>query len=314
MLKNFSMHSFIKAQLELGAELKRVNLPLSTSKWLHIIHFSMPNLNHGFYGLGADSVEELAYIKAIVEYFERMAFFEIGIKLSFDSTSGIAGHRMTYFAKRNAISELYERDSFLLHWYSQTPFLKVKTDIKFLEMTFAELVAQKVKPLFFKTFLGHQETYVCFLINKETGGFAIGLSSGKTHSENMKKSFSEALINYFLGNQGKTKEELLNNLESEGLSSLKNHRTYWLHYKLIPEWILKQSHAHRLEINKIKPIIKNHFSASYGPIKVEGIQLSEIFTLSLGHPNNNDWKLLTQRIKYFKQPFNEFVMNPHPIP
>lgn len=306
------MGPFIDSQIKSGAEFKKVTIPLETLRWLHTIHFSFPNTDLNYYGLGSDTNEKLAYVKAVVELYERKAFFEMGIKGGFTSTNGIAGHRFYNLAQRAAIAELYERDAFLYHWYSQTPFLKVENTNSKVQNVIAELSSMHIKTLFRSTYLGFRKITLCFLINEQTGGFALGLSNDK---QNTAKAFSEAVINYFLGHQGKTPDELKVELQSEGLINLKNHRTYWMHEHPIPEWILSVATKERSVIpNAPLPKITNSFQYRNGPIRVVGVQLSEIFTLKLGFPTKDDMELLRRRLGYDISVSNNNSNVPHPIP
>ena len=313
MLENIFLGRFIKASLAKGAELKRVTIPLDTITWLHTIHYSFPSISD-VYGLGSDVDEKLAYIKAVVEFYERKAFFDIGEPNGFKSTNGIAGHRLYFLAKKAAVSELYERDSFLCHWYSKTPFIQIENQVSTTLPTIKELESKNIKAKFFKTYLGLQETYVCFLVNLQTGGFAVGLSSGKLAEQNFIKSFSEALINYFLGNQGFSKEELLADLKVNGLSSLKNHRTLWLHEKTLPEWILNLKDPRITSPLNIQPKMIRTFKTSFGPIKVVGLELSEIISLGLGYPSKIELSLLEKRFGRDTTHHSFEETDPHPIP
>lgn len=312
MLTNIFMGPFIDSQIKGGAEFKKVTIPLETLKWLHTIHFSFPDKRLDYYGLGSDSNEKLAYVKAVVEFFERTAFYDVGLNGGFTSTNGIAGHRFYNSAHKAAIAELYERDAFLCHWYSQTPFLKVENTNIDVQNVITELSGLKIKTLFRSTYLGFQKIILCFLINEQSGGFALGLSSYKS---NTTKAFSEAVINYFLGHQGKTPGELKVELQSEGLINLKNHRTYWMHEHPIPEWILSVATKERSVIpNALLPKITNSFQYKNGPIRVVGVQLSEIFTLKLGFPTKDDMELLRRRLGYDISVSNNSSNVPHPIP
>jgi hypothetical protein len=306
------MGPFIDSQIKSGAEFKKVTIPLETLKWLYTIHFSFTDKSLDYYGLGSDTNEKLAYVKAVVEFYERKAFYDVGIKCGFTSTNGIAGHRFYNLAHKAAIAELYERDAFLCHWYSQTPYLKVENINTDVQNVINELSGLKIKTLFRSTYLGFQKIILCFLINEQTGGFALGLSNDK---QNTAKAFSEAVINYFLGHQGKTPDELQAELRKEGLISLQNHRTYWMHENPIPEWVLKIStKEHSLGQNTTVPKIINTFKYKTGPIRISGVQLSEIFTLKLGFPTKEDMELLRRRLGYDISIPNNSLTAPHPIP
>lgn len=312
MLTNIFMGSFIDSQIKSGAEFKKVTIPLETLKWLHTIHFSFPDKRLDYYGLGSDTNEKLAYVKAVVEFYERTAFYDVGINCGFTSTNGIAGHRFYNLAHKAAIAELYERDACLCHWYSQTPFLKVENINTNVQNVITELSGLKIKTLFRSTYLGFKKIILCFLINEQSGGFALGLSNDK---ENTAKAFSEAVINYFLGHQGKTPIELQAKLRKEGLISLQNHRTYWMHENPIPEWVLKISTNEHF-IGQISPAPKtiNTFQYKTGPIRISAVQLSEIFTLKLGFPTKEDMELLRRRLGYDISIPNNSLTAPHPIP
>lgn len=187
-------------------------------------------------GLGSDRNLETAYVKAIVEYFERLAFFENEHKLGLTSTNGIAAHPYLAMAKKMAMDEMFERDAFLRHWYTQTPFHKIDLSAKSKELK-QNLERLNLDLILAVTHLGYQKVVCAFLLDLKSGGFALGLSSGRDKQDEDKAIF-EAIINYFFGHGGKSKETLISELKNNEISSLEHHRSFWLYDQKFPDFMI----------------------------------------------------------------------------
>ena len=190
-------------------------------------------------GLGADKDLQMAYLKAIVEFFERLSFHKHERDEGIYSTNGIAAHRIAGLAKKSAEEELLERDSFMRHWFTNTPFTQVELNEEAKKLD-SVLKNHQLKIHLGKTTLGHKETYLCFLQDLKTTGFALGLSSGRG-SYDIEKSIQEALINYFFGHQGVSAEKQIEIIKNEGVKSLMSHRAFWLYMNPMPEWLFAKS-------------------------------------------------------------------------
>jgi hypothetical protein len=188
-------------------------------------------------GLGSDRNLEAAYVKAVVEYFERLAFFENEHKLGLTSTNGIAAHPYMIMAKKMANDEMFERDAFLRHWYTQTPFIKMEPSLKTLDLI-VKLKTLKIDLVLAHSYLGYQKVTCAFLIDLETSGFALGLSSGRGKQDEDKAIF-ESIINYFFGHSGKSKDELIKDLLESEIKSLEHHRSFWLYNQKFPDFMVK---------------------------------------------------------------------------
>ena len=77
-----------------------------------------------YYGWGADLNEDTALLKSLSECFERYVTDEHGLT----NSSGVAAHLDQNGACTNAINELIERDSFLCHFITRTPFKRLKVN------------------------------------------------------------------------------------------------------------------------------------------------------------------------------------------
>ena len=305
----------IAQELKSGGKFTRIEFPIKRLNEFFTIQFSHKIADGSEqFGLGSDKNEKLAYVKAYVEFLERKAFWEIGLSKGYISTSGIAGHRFSFLAKQAALAELYERDAFLIHWYLNYPFSKMKIQDQLILECMVELKNQGYGALFFKTTLGKIRTVICFLVNKNTGGFVVGLSSGKPVTQDIHKAFTEAIINLFCGDLTLSEKDLKKNLEDQGLNNLQNHRSYWLYKKTIPSWIFKNDPIiPMIKERTLKPKICDSFTVSYGKVKVVGIKMSSVLELHLGFPNKNDIDTLTRRVT-FDNELNSIVSFPHPIP
>jgi hypothetical protein len=261
-------------------------------------------------GLGVDKNPKLALLKAVSEYFERKAVLTFGHNFKFKSTNGVASHKYSLLAKHAAYFELAERDAFLAHWYSRRPFKKIEVPSK-NQSDFQKLIEGKnVKLLFYETTLGFEKATVCFIVDKSSGGFAIGLSAGRG-SLDLEKSFQEAIINFELGGYGFSKEDLLKDYDENGLTSLQAHRTYWLYKSILPSWILTGSLDKKLETN-FKLQETKYIKLADVPFKVFGAKNEDLLDLPIGVPSENDLTKLTRRIDLNIKNSGEWLI--HPIP
>ena len=238
--KQIQIDLSIDQEIKDGACFERLILPIQELNDIFIIQFFNKHNKHGMVsGLGSDFNQEQAYLKAIVEYFERLAFFNNEQQFNLKSSNGIASHKVKVLAKNSAIDELIERDAFLIHWYSNSPFVQLELNVQQIRMN-NTLIKKNLELKIGKTYLGLRETTACFLIDHSTGGFALGLSSGRG-SKDSEKAVLEALINYFFGNLGQSREEQLQNISNSTFSTLTNHRAYWLYKESMPTWVFDKS-------------------------------------------------------------------------
>ncbi len=317
---NADLEALIAQEMRLGATFERlVAPPLPSLKFHYFIQFvnrqAEPQI---IAGLGSDFNEKKAYRKAVFEYFERKMFFEVGGKHGFISTNGIAAHRYKSLAERAARFELNERDSFLRHWYSSCPFLKLEPT---LDSRVAEIVqdlsAKGWSVLFRKTYLGLASTTLAFIVNDKTQGFALGLSSGRGEKFDSEKALMEAIVNLFFGHEGKSDGDLLKDLETDGVDSLVGHRTYWLLKHQIPSWILNEGLGdqtankrgdafHPAEIEKTESV----FELSTNPIPVIAVKSANLLDLPIGVDLERNFEIMARNgLKLCPNP-----PLPHPIP
>lgn len=310
---NQVLNEAIQAEQAEGAVFGRLIFPVDSLKHVHLIQFHKP-LGDGssVAGLGSDRDEKRAYRKAVFEYFERKAVLTVGVDYGFDSTNGVGAHRYPALAFRAGLNELYERDAFLRHWYSQSPFLRLETPLdSTIQIIINEMVSKGYKTLLCKTRLGFVETTLAFLVDQKTDGFALGLSSGRGSKEDVFKAFLEAAINLFFGNEGKSEEELISRVKGGGIRSLTDHRTTWLLVKQLPDWVLSQGRLssieqrHRAVAPKFERVVLVD-----SPVPVVGARSEGCLDLSLGLPGERDLAILDRAGLL---PKNGDIL-PHPIP
>ena len=114
-----------------------------TEKWLPgLQHFHVEISLDGIIGSGSgiDKSSDMAFVKAGVEAIERAICFE-----NKKRSNGIAGHIKDDLAKRNAKYELLERDTFLSHYLTKTPFVCVEKELE--KNTMYQNMIEKLKPL-----------------------------------------------------------------------------------------------------------------------------------------------------------------------
>ncbi|MGK5088801.1 YcaO-like family protein [Bdellovibrionota bacterium FG-2] len=302
---NRDLNEAIQEEQAQGAVFERLLFPVASLKDFHLIQFFKPTENgRAIAGLGADWDEKRAYRKAVIS---------AGIELGFNSTNGVGAHRYPALAFRAGTNELFERDSFLRHWYSKTPFFKLDESlISSTQAWIGDLKSLGYRSLVCKTYLGFISTTLAFLIDEKTGGFALGLSNGRGGKEDTQKAFIEAVINLFFGNEGKPTEELLSRVKKHGVRSLIDHRTNWLLINSVPAWILTPvgSMDQQIKVAKLKVPKVERVTLAVRPVPVVGAHCEESLNLVLGLPNERDLEIL-RRSQLF--PVNGGFV-PHPIP
>lgn len=274
------INKLIEQEILSGGNFEKLIFPIDELNQLHVIQFFKNNNIYGIVsGLGADKDLKLAYLKSIVEYFERLAFFKNEKNLNLFSTNGIAAHRIPAIAKNSAEDELLERDSFLRHWYSNTPFtpLLLNSEEEHINQS---LKSESLEIFLGQTYLGFKETTACFLKSNKTNGFALGISSGRGFYDR-EKAIQEALINYFFGHLGVPVENQLLAIQNEGVRSLQSHRAYWLYLNPMPSWIFAAGTTKKAVKSKL--ISKSQFqSLENSPFKVYRCINQELIELLIG--------------------------------
>lgn len=145
-------------------------------------------------GHGHASSKDLALRKAITEAIER------AISLQHISTSnGIAAHTNLESAKKNAQNELIERDLFLSHFITKTPFIKEKNSKDKIPLSIIKYINSNEDNVDLFKFKNNNmgEGYVCLISNSKNWGGIIGLSFGELNSKELiTKAVVEAFRQY----------------------------------------------------------------------------------------------------------------------
>ena len=261
-------------------------------------------------GLGSDFDEKKAYRKGVFEYLERKIVMTVGVEFGFDSTNGVAAHRYKSLAANAAYNELCERDSFLRHWYLKAPFKEIVLNTRLGKAVAEDLRRDGFDLLLKETRLGFKKTRLAFLVNRSTGGFALGLSSGRGASGDVDKSILEAVINLYFGNEGRSESELIDDVKRHGLEVPRDHRAYWLLMNPIPNWILNLENPVIENLRSLEPPSITVVPLSSLPVPVVGVRSEQLNRLTFGFPSNQDLDVL---IKNGYGAGSLFPL-PHPIP
>jgi hypothetical protein len=131
------------------------------------------------HGWGADRQEELALTKAFAEATERVVVHE----QKMTNSNGLAAHTDPTLACELAVNELQERDLFLCHYLTRTPFVRIfSPENKYPELE-AWLVMGGIKQNFFH--LGNQG--IVYLLDGRSAqipfGFIISISRKNSAAE-----------------------------------------------------------------------------------------------------------------------------------
>jgi ribosomal protein S12 methylthiotransferase accessory factor YcaO len=304
----------IESEISSGGLFQEFHYPLGRLAHFKLVQFHR-QLSNGIdcYGLGCATDLKSAYLKAFYEFLERKAFFERGVSLGFESTNGIAIHKLQTLAARTALAELIERDAFLLHWYAKVPFRILPPSYwSHLADYCDQLNELGYKAVFAKTELGLRTTYVAFLISLSSSGFVVGTSSGKSMRADLEKAFTEACTNLFLvGTQDD--DGSIERIKTNGVRSLRDHRAYWLHFAGLPAWALavEPSNIQNAEF-QLRP---KYIEISKAPLPVVGVSAEGVLQLRVGPPQEKDHEILLARLNFFDlTPPSLGDLPVHPIP
>ncbi len=322
-----NMHSFIEKiilkikksylklavhrEIESGARYEALKLPIEGLEDLKLFQLTKEETEYGveISGLGMSLDQDQAYFLAAMEFFERESFVRNSKKHNLYSTNGIASGLDFMQANHAALSELYERDSFLRHWYSSTSFERIYPELSKYKQVLGTLERDGLEIRFYKTFLGHKVTTACFIIQREERGFVVGLSCGKGESRDSEKSLLEAIINYYFGHEGITKDRAIERIQNHGFKRLVDHRNYWLYLEAFPEWI--ESEKDCLTGDLLTPKIEEIYREN-GVVKTVCLHSDHLIPITLGRFSDLD---ITVQKNYFGANLTiNRATDIHPIP
>ena len=149
------------------------------------INIKVNNLT--FHGRGTDTIEEIAYLKALSECIERATTYFSGIP----NTNGVAAHFDISSAKTNARDELIERDAFLCNFLLNSKLKKIQT------RTLNRVSTKEIIPLVYyemsKCFMG---IGVLAIMNSSHDFLSYGLAFSNSLEKSIEKSTFELLRDF----------------------------------------------------------------------------------------------------------------------
>lgn len=157
--------------------------------------------NNKIVATGQSPEKNTAFIKASAELIERMIFYSLETRNK--STSGLAVHIDEDEAIKNARNELIERDLFLCHYLTKTPWLEIYPRIK---SSLHNKIVSKLRSSGYQIRFGQLSnedghiTTVCAATGKNTRpeiGYIIGLSTKSDIQSSIEKSIEELQMNAF---------------------------------------------------------------------------------------------------------------------
>jgi hypothetical protein len=308
-LSLFRLGSILRDELESGARFEQLRAPYSALKDIHFIQFSKDLPDHGrTYGLATHRSFKMAQIIAYFEYLDRKAYLDRRRDILLSSTNGVAAHAFRLLATNAAKDELFERDAFLVHWHTQQPFAREEIPLEFKSLQ-AELGANNLTLEVGRSTLGLKSTFVCLLKDETMGGFVTGSSIRPVKKDALFKAIIEAVISYSFGSYGKTIGRLRAEFRQNGFTNLESHRTYWLYERPMPPWLRTSDDPKHLQIRHLRPKFKIQLLTK-DPFPVVSADSSDLLSLGLGPPSDDDFALLTTRLK------DQYVLppgEPHPL-
>ena len=199
-----------------------LNLTVLKGQWVkewlpdfHDVRVQIELEGRVYEGRGMDKNADLAFTRAGAEVIERAVIYHSKLK----SSNGIALHAEEPKAKENALYELLERDQFLCHFFTTTPFAELNPFIvKELEIDFEyireKLEKESIEITLKRTLFSNPTTAICLARKVSAKGFngILGLGASDTLSKSASKAIAECLTNvvWYMDNE----------LHAEGLEGL----------------------------------------------------------------------------------------------
>jgi hypothetical protein len=326
---------------------KELNLRVTVLRWpqtldleLHDLHVQITWEGHIYLGRGSGSSQEEAFDKAVTEAMERTMLRSLGVKTS----NGVACHLDQKLAEDSAKAELIERDLFLCHFFTQTPFrpfFEKKLRSIFLDFSIELPIFNKSKKYFSRKniplviydcgFSDHLHTVLVCAFGKNYKN-PFGFVFGSACKKNLKQAIESATIECLRHLVSVIQEPSLETLSEEKFlekSSWDFHDHGSLGLNL--SYFKKIEHLFPLSITGregeedpteelvLSSSLKQIYSISYTQscipktpffiTKAQSPQLQELF---LGPSNSNQWNI--SRLKEFSQKSEEtFLCIPHPF-
>lgn len=181
---------------------KKLNLKIENLTWIEDffpnffdVAVSIEINDKIFEGRGNGDSRDLSLKKAMVESIERAICLDYA-----KTTNGIAAHTDNRMAELNARNELLERDLFLNHFYTNTPFIRLETNLNSIPESVHNFLKKNQDKIgiwkMLSTNLG--QGYVCSISSAQgKWGCILGLAFGQqSEVELITKSLFEAFRQY----------------------------------------------------------------------------------------------------------------------
>lgn len=279
-----------------------------------------------FIGRGTAKNIDLALTKALSEALERAVAFTAGFK----DSNGIAAHPCPEKAKENAKLELFERDRFLSHFYTKTPFKALKDEVVFSTTEFSDAIVSLresgIEVQFFEAapVSGYFISGCVFFGEKYDPypfGMVLGMGSSSDQAESLEKSFIEGLRNISWISAEKPKALSIEDFGQISFPNPESHRLLGLSLEYASQFkeaaLLKnqtefahdQNLMREVEFSKISPI----GLLSSAPLNFFACFSNEVQSTFWGQPRLENFNLT--RLKLFSNKAEVFPSHllPHPI-
>lgn len=261
------------------------------------------------WGIGIDSNEELAFLKAFSESIERSFCKKLGM-----SSNGISAHWDEVDARKNSINELIERDIFLCHYLTGKPGKRISNDLIIKINENISTLSCRIKVYELTTL---NDVHVFFTLGeKGMLGNIIGLGAHTDVCIALKKSIIECLFRLLANTQAPIK------IDEEALMKPIDHFNFHMENTALREtkFIDQSSFSTPITQSKLNLNIEwktiGDLSQHFENINIKIIQASSKNLQSLFYGKTNLKKINQPRIEDFMN--NQFVFNhlenlPHPI-
>lgn len=262
-------------------ELKDVYISTMRDKFKDdLYHFDIKSKKSGARGLGCDTKEEIAYLKAQNELIERLVYRFEKVNTPLKSSSGFAAHSNLDNCKLSAFNELLERDLFLTSWFSGG-YPDWDLSELYINLEYLKEEIDLFKPFDFGLKVGHIGncgeihclTAVLFDQKSRFSGLFTASADKNPNTALRKVIMDMRRIGTYLINTLREGTPLFP--ESVNFTSTTDHQNYFLHNKrreLIHNYL--NTNGKPIELSPIKPLYNRFVLPAEISSRIEVVQCS----------------------------------------